>query len=131
MNTKIDINNPFRIQDDLFANESRSHLTCPNCKFHTVIKVFNPEDFNYPEWNAKAKFQNNNSKEHVKLRIPNAITLSKQLRIHPTRVFNELVSCYWSAWDWGVCEQIAINNLQTKCLNCSYDLEYLRIKNES
>ena len=54
-----------------------------------------------------------------------------QLGEHPTRVFNELVSSYWSAWDWGTCEQIAIKNLQTKCLNCSYDLEYLRIKNES
>ena len=123
--------NPFGLEPDLFDEESLDHITCPNCGHHTVVKLFDPEPFNYSEWEAKANFQNNNSKAHVRLRIPDALRLSKSLRIHPSRVFNELVSSYWSAWNWETCEQIAINNLQIKCYNCSYDLEYLRIKNES
>ena len=123
--------NPFGLESDLFDEESINHLTCPNCGHHTVVKVFDPEQFNYPEWEAKANFQNIISKTHIQLRIPDALRLSKSLRIHPSRVFNELVSSYWSAWNWEACEQIAINNLQTKCYNSKYELEYLRIKNES
>ena len=123
--------NPFGLESDLFELESRNHLTCPNCGHHTVVKVFDSEQFNYPEWEAKTNFENTNSKTHVQLRIPDALRLSKSLRIHPSRVFNELVSSYWSAWNWEACEQIAINNLQTKCYYCKYELEYLRIKNES
>lgn len=123
--------NPFGLESDLFDEESLDHITCPNCGHHTVVKVFDPEQFNYPEWEAKANFQNNNSKAHVRLRIPDALSLSKSLRIHPSRVFNELVSSYWSAWNWEACEQYAINKLEAKCYNCGYELEYLRIKNES
>ena len=120
--------NPFGLESDLFELESRNHLTCPNCGHHTVIKLFDLEQFNYPEWEAKINFENNNSKTHVQLRIPDALRLSKSLRIHPERVFNELVSNYWSAWNWETCEQIAINKLEAKCYNCKYELEYLRIK---
>lgn len=123
--------NPFGLESDLFELESRNHLTCPNCGHHTVIKLFDLEQFNYPEWEAKTNFENINSKAHVQLRIPDAIRLSKSLRIHPERVFKELVSNYWSAWNWEICEQIAINKLEAKCYNCKYELEYLRIKNES
>ena len=84
--------NPFGLESDLFELESRNHLTCPNCGHHTVVKVFDSERFNYPEWEAKTNFENTNSKTHVQLRIPDALRLSKSLRIHPERVFNELVS---------------------------------------
>ena len=58
--------------------------------------------------------------------IPDAVIYSKKLFIHPTRVFNELNSSYWSAWSWKTCTQNAINNLKLKCYNCDYDLDYLK-----
>lgn len=126
--TDITYDNPFGLKTELFETERYNHLTCPNCGHHTVIKVFESNTFDYPEWEAKTNFQNLSSKMHVQLRIPNAVALSKRMNIHPSRVFSELVSCYWSAWDWDVCEQIAITNMQAKCYNCKHELEYLRIK---
>ena len=118
--------NPFSISEDLFENESRDHIQCPNCNYNTVYTKIDSKKFWYEEWESKAKFANNNSKVHVKMRIPDAIKISKMLNMHPTRVFNQLVSSYWSAWDWDICEQNAIESLKCTCLNCGFDLEYLK-----
>ena len=119
---------PYSTIIDLYPKEEQHHLLCPNCSGgnHTVFKAINIEDFNYSEWEAKANLENMNSKTHVKLRVPDAIRISKMLHAHPSRVFNELVTSYWSAWDWEACEQIAIEKLKLNCYNCGYDMEYLK-----
>lgn len=122
------LNDIYDLKDDLLQGEYRAFINCPNCSENTVFYKFNPELFNYEEWEAKINFENKNSSDRIKLRIPDAIIYSKKLFTHPTRVFNELNSSYWSAWSWEACTQNAVNNLKLKCYHCDYDLQYLKRK---
>ena len=82
----ISSNNVYDLNDDLLQDESRSFINCPNCSHNTVFYKFDPESFNYEEWEAKINFENKTSSERIKLRIPDAIIYSKKLFTHPTRV---------------------------------------------
>lgn len=121
----MNVYNPYNYNNDLLVKEKKINVKCPYCNYFNVYNFVIVKDFDYEEWKTLTKFETKNSKDYIKLRINDAIDISKNMNIHPTRVFNQLNSSYWAAFDWDVCEQLAINDLKIKCKNCKIEYNEL------
>lgn len=121
----INLNNPFGVN---YENGIEDNITvqCDNCRHYTILPYYYDKDLDIERETDRIKHHYKDN-DRIKLQCKLIPKIYKKYRRHPDKIIVELISSYWSAWDYDVANDNGVDNLIGYCYNCNKILKHERI----
>ena len=119
-------------KDDPFGLNSKKDIEdnitvqCDYCKHFTILPYYYDKDLDIERETAKIKHQYKDN-DRIVHQCDLISEVYEKYRRHPTKIIGELISSYWSAWDYDVANDNGIENLIGHCYNCNKKLKHERL----